>query len=83
MLNFKRHTVGSIARDTITAGSNFVRLGFNLIGATASVVKKGTELAIDATKQGYKQASTDNKQFVVDGETFDNITVDQDGKIID
>lgn len=61
MLNFKRHTVGSIAKDTITAGTNFVRLGFNLIGATASVVKKGTDLAIDATKQGYN-ADTNRRQ---------------------
>ena len=79
MINLKRHTVGSIARDTITAGSNFIRLGFNLIGATASVVKKGTELAIDATKQGYKQASADNEKFNVS----DDITVDRDGRIID
>ena len=74
MLNFKRHTVGSIARDTITAGSNFIRLGFNLIGATASVVKKGTELAIDATKQGYKQASVKEEQLDVNETTI----IDQD-----
>ena len=81
MLNFKRHTVGSIAKDTITAGTNFVRLGFNLIGATASVVKKGTDLAIDATKQGYnadikRRPSHDPRQQEFD--FGDTTIIDQD-----